>query len=249
MKIKPSYYAILPAEVRYDNNLTEFEKILFSEITALADKNGYCFASNTYFADLYGKTHNHISYCISKLNDSGYITVSVEQDKGNTRKIYLGLRKIVRGITINRNTSNDKSLDPITKNMDSNITIQDYQSNLTKESKKERASFDDIVKAFTEHEPLRHEIFEFIKMRKLLKKPLTNHSLQLSLTQKNKGLFDLSGGSHDKALDIVRQTLRNSWLGFYPLRADKPPGAESKGEKQNRVLRETLQEMREKGVI
>ena len=49
----PSYYAILPANVRYDKNLKPMEKILYAEITALSNKNGYCSASNSYFAKLY----------------------------------------------------------------------------------------------------------------------------------------------------------------------------------------------------
>ena len=42
----PNYYAVIPATVRYDNMLKSAEKVLYSEITALASKNGYCFAQN-----------------------------------------------------------------------------------------------------------------------------------------------------------------------------------------------------------
>ena len=52
----PSYYAIIPATVRYENRLKSAEKLLYSEITALANKNGYCFAQNKYFAELYNVT-------------------------------------------------------------------------------------------------------------------------------------------------------------------------------------------------
>ena len=41
-KEHPSFFAILPASVRYDGKLSEFQKLLFVEITALADKEGYC---------------------------------------------------------------------------------------------------------------------------------------------------------------------------------------------------------------
>ena len=48
-KENPNYYAILTAEVRYSKNINANEKLLFAEITALANKTGECWASNNYY--------------------------------------------------------------------------------------------------------------------------------------------------------------------------------------------------------
>jgi len=72
-KEKPSYYSVLPANVRYNKNLKANEKLLYSEITALCQSSGCCFASNNYFADLYGVTTVSISKWINNLIKEGYI--------------------------------------------------------------------------------------------------------------------------------------------------------------------------------
>ena len=40
-KEQPNYYAIIPATVRYEKNLKSAEKLLYGEITGLANKSGY----------------------------------------------------------------------------------------------------------------------------------------------------------------------------------------------------------------
>ena len=71
---KQSYYAIIPANVRYDKRLTDKAKLLYGEITCLTNKTGECWASNQYFADLYGVSKQTISNTISLLIKYGYIT-------------------------------------------------------------------------------------------------------------------------------------------------------------------------------
>ena len=85
--IKSSYYSILPAVVRYDKDLTDKAKLLYSEITCLCNKEGYCFATNNYFANLYNCTPRAIQFTISKLQEKGYIKIIVENNY--QRKIYL----------------------------------------------------------------------------------------------------------------------------------------------------------------
>ena len=86
-EIKSNYYAIIPAVVRYDNELTDKAKLLYGEITCLCSKEGYCFATNNYFAKLYRCTTRAIQNTISKLQERGYIRVVIENNF--ERKIYL----------------------------------------------------------------------------------------------------------------------------------------------------------------
>lgn len=90
-EIRKSYYAIIPADVRYDSELSANAKLLYGEITALCSEAGYCWASNNYFAELYQVTKKSVSNWLQQLEDKGYISRSLIRD-GNTvleRRIYL----------------------------------------------------------------------------------------------------------------------------------------------------------------
>ena len=77
MEEKKSYYAIIPANVRYDNRLRDKAKLLYGEITALCNERGYCWASNEYFANLYNVSKVTISTLIKELVDYGYIYTEI----------------------------------------------------------------------------------------------------------------------------------------------------------------------------
>lgn len=76
-----SYYAVIPAEVRYSNKLTANAKLLYGEITALADQQGNCTPTNRYFADLYQVSLVSVSKWIRQLEQEGFITTQLEYKK------------------------------------------------------------------------------------------------------------------------------------------------------------------------
>lgn len=106
---KPSYFAIIPANVRYDKNLKDKAKLLYGEITSLCNKDGYCWAKNEYFADLYDVTKTTVSTLIKNLIDCGYIKSKIIYKEG-TKEILNRYLSIVN--------------DPIKENLkDNNINI------------------------------------------------------------------------------------------------------------------------------
>jgi len=89
---KVNYYAVIPANIRYNNELKFAERLLYGEITALSTKEGYCFASNRYFAELYKVSISTISRWISHLEELGYIHVELVKTDSNEiveRRLYI----------------------------------------------------------------------------------------------------------------------------------------------------------------
>ena len=93
--MKPNYYAVLSAEVRY-SDITPNAKLLYAEITAFCNMNGECFASNRYFANLYGKSKVTISNWLRELKQNGFIEMSYTYKEG-TKEIDKRYIKIFKG--------------------------------------------------------------------------------------------------------------------------------------------------------
>ncbi|MFR1907592.1 MAG: helix-turn-helix domain-containing protein [Clostridium neonatale] len=89
--MEKAYYAIIPANVRYDEKLKDKAKLLYGEITALTNEKGFCWASNSYFADLYKVTKETISRLIKNLADGGYVKIEMVYKNREIigRKIYV----------------------------------------------------------------------------------------------------------------------------------------------------------------
>lgn len=79
---EPNYYAVIPAEIRYNNNLTHGAKLLYGEITALCNQKGFCWASNEYFASLYQTSDRTIKNWLKSLSDNGYIYINFRYKEG-----------------------------------------------------------------------------------------------------------------------------------------------------------------------
>lgn len=140
----PSYYSVLPADVRYDERLRPNAKLLYSEITALSNREGYCYASNEWFAELYQVSCETISRWIRQLADYGHVTIQYERSGAQVtkRKIYIAQKilsddliqtddqKINRTVDKKVNRAIDKKVkDNITRvfNTTSNIYIVGQQ--------------------------------------------------------------------------------------------------------------------------
>lgn len=104
----PGFYAILPAYVRYNDKLTYFEKILYAELSALANERGYCYASNAYFADRFKCSVRTVSRALSRL-DKLYFTFSVIEKVGDReyRMIWVERSDVKRPFPIGELDSED----------------------------------------------------------------------------------------------------------------------------------------------
>ena len=225
--VQRNYYAVLPANVRYDKNITPNAKLLYAEITALCNDKGYCWAGNAYFAELYGVTKTSISNWISSLQKNGYIDVQLIY-KENSKEIQSRHISIANNIPIqdNLNTYTKNIVEGIQKNFTDNTKIintkkdeiiskdiitQKQKSLIPKETKKAKKAKDivtmrNMINVFTENESIREKLLEYFNMR--VKKGLQPNQWKIILDD----LRDYAGESAKVAVDKINGSIAGGYM-------------------------------------
>lgn len=134
MNKKPSYYAVIPAKVRYCKALPDKAKLLYGEITCLAGDNGYCWARNQYFSELYEVHKKTISRLIGLLEEHGFIKTEVIREGNQVieRRIFIDTYPQNQGDPIHKNadTPIHKNAEDINTSINNTRLIKDNVENL-----------------------------------------------------------------------------------------------------------------------
>lgn len=185
MTDKPSYYSILTADVRYDEKLNASEKLLFSEITALSNKHGYCTAGNGYFSKLYNVSDRSVTRWIRHLKELGYlkyVPIYKKDSKEVAERRLYPLANSKDPLDKNVYGGRQKCPRPLDKNVEDNITSinnintnNDIKENSNKSNSNNKYNFD--YKKF----------FEFFKETTGKRYTATNNNKKLINARLNEG--------------------------------------------------------------
>ena len=95
---------------------------------------------------------------------------------------------------------------------------------INNKNKNKKTEYDVLVENYTDNIELRNTIYEFIKMRKGIKKPITSYGLKKMLNK----LDSLADNDKNK-IAILDQSIMRSWAGVFELKEEKkqqPPKPE-----------------------
>lgn len=197
----------IPKAVWLDERLTALDKVIFTEIDSLDQGERGCYASNQYIADFCQCSATKVSKSISKLIDYGYLYV--QNFDGRQRELKSRLTQMA-----NEPCKKDKA--DMKKKQQSNTANKPVNNPDKKKERKKESSYDVIISEYTTNEDLRTAIYDFIKMRNLIKSPMTDRALKNILSKLN----DLAK-TDDRKIKILEQSIERSWKGVFPLK-DEP---------------------------
>lgn len=245
----PGYYAVIPADVRYDDRLPANAKLLYGEISALISRDGFCVAGNGYFAGLYQLSERTITTLLAKLQELHYIDIRMDRDDATgqiqCREIWLRVsasgehpveenfyppRKYFQGGI----EENFQRLNNINNNIYNNINIKEKDKKEKPQGKKSPPTVDfDPLPLFVgwiretlpdrtadEQNDLYRAIMRFCENRKDIKRPMKSKAAVTALCNR---LIRYSGGSIPAMIDLLDTATSSGWQTVYPPKNQPKP--------------------------
>ena len=124
------------------------------------------------------------------------------------------LKLSVTDSNVDSNVKNNEEIDIDIRDRDKSID----NINNKKERKKE-TNYDKIINSMLEDEEVKNSIYEFIKMRKLIKKPMTDRALTMLINKLEKLSSD-----KDIQIKILEKSILKNWTDIYELKGDNNDG-------------------------
>lgn len=236
----------MSTDIFFDNTISLKAKGLLCQMLSFPDDWEYSIAG---LIKTNKEGESAIVSAIKELEDAGYLIRAEERDeRGRFRYIYSVFDKPQHFEYENPEVVEDEEILPhpdfpgtvnpgaenqgqyyIYNNNIHTINSLDKLNNINTSSKKERKSkthFDKIIDSHLQDPKVRAAMIEYIKMRKLIKEPLTDYAL-LKLIE---NLKKLSSNNTDIMLEILDNSIRNNWKDFYPpKKLSEPPNTKQPG--------------------
>lgn len=218
-----SYTVIDNEIIRADLKATQ--KIVLITILSYHNKErGYSYPSHSdLMRDCCIKDKNTLIKAIKDLEALGYLRKETIKGVGNRYYIEeVGENKTTEKISSVKNptggvwkTQLEVCEKPNTINTKTNTKI-----NTNNKKEKEKTNIDKIINAYTENNSLVEAIKDFIKMRKTIKKPITDRGLKMILNK-----LDQYGNDDLEKIEILENSIMNCWQGVFELKNKKAPTA------------------------
>ena len=180
-------------------------------------------------------SESSIKRALKSLQEKGIIKTGNYNKSSYDRTLWYAFTDLGESIVSNRQMETNKSSNG---NKQNGLTIPDINTdNKTKDIKtnkkeKKETEFDSVINENFIDEELKQTIYEFIKMRKAIKKPLTTRGLELMINKLKK-----MTSNTDEQIQILNNSIMNNWLGIFPLKEE-----EKQKEKVEYVINEMTEE-------
>lgn len=181
------------------------------------DGNYWTFNSTKAFSELFPYvSERQIKYALKHLREEEIIKVGNYNKDTRDRTLWYAFTE--KGETIVQNCPMESSFlsDTKVRNVRALPDINtDINTDNNNKKERKKTSYDEILNSMVEDEEVKNSIYEFIKMRKLIKKPMTDRALTMLINKLEKLSSD-----KDIQIKILEQSILKNWTDIYPYKEE-----------------------------
>ena len=204
--------------------------------------NGRMPYTDEMFATVFRRPLNTVRFALKTFEDLGMVEIindtytipkwekhqkldALEASREATRQRVSNFRekqKAITGCNVTCNVTEGVTVTPCNADR---IDIEEDKEKDIDSSKKERkkTDYEAVLEGFCLSDRVNDTLREFIKMRVLIKKPMTDNALKLLINR----LRDMTS-DEDMQIEILNQSIINGWQSIYPIKDGKTDGKKEK---------------------
>ena len=206
-------YGSVPKAVMQDQKLSIAAKAVYAYFCSFTGSGDSCFPTRKKICYDLGISNDSLSKYLNQLIDNGYLIVEQIKEKGRfSHNVYTLPDTILPCPKISDTVKTEHGKTDTKKN--SSKTNSNTKTN-SEEKKKERkkSGYDEILSQI-EDDSLRECYLEYIKMRKMIKAPMTDRALTMLINKVN----ELEPHSIDRKKRLLDTAIINNWKSVYPIK-------------------------------
>lgn len=227
---KKEGYGVVYQDVTRNSNISAAAKGLYAYLSAFCGASDECYPSVETIIKEMSMSRDTFYRHINALVAAGI--VEKQQTINDGGKFGCTVYRVTHEVAISdfpftKNEDTDLST---TKNKETkkNNTTNNNIKNNSKDSTKVKKS---VKSYFPDNKILNQSFIDYVEMRKKIKKPMTDRAIELAIKKLNElAAIPFSDSMDNKlAIQILNQSVMNSWQGLFPLREQKADYQNEKG--------------------
>ena len=213
----------MPKAVMQSQEISIKAKAVYAYFCSYTGAGSSCFPSQQKICFDLEVSKNSLNKYLRELKQAGFIEVEQEKTNGKFARNIYTLTDTKIPYTKISDTEDFVHGNLNTKN-NSNKSNSILKSN-NKEKERKTTGYDAILSSI-EDTSLRDLYLDYIKMRKLIKSPMTDRALQMLINKVN----ELEPSSVERQKKMLETAIMNNWKSVYPLKEEEKD-AVSKGDR------------------
>ena len=214
-KVKNENYFTVQGWMVNELGLKGNELMIYAIIYGFSQTDGQYFTgSQSYLAEWTNSTDRSVRNTLSSLVEKGLLE---KIDKTINKVKYCEYKALIPDREEKSSAGGTEKISAGTEKISANNYKNNNILKNIEDRKKERKSttYETVLDSYQLDPKLRETLIEFIKMRKLIKSPMSDYALNLLIKKLAKMSSDIN-----EQIAILEQSIQNSWKGVFPLKTN-----------------------------